>query len=100
MSQHSARGAEWRRLRETQLVNYNYECAGLFPEVCTGDGGGYPLELDHIVPISRGGENTIENTRILCKACNSKKSDRDDVQQKSWWSPKFFPAGAVRKPGY
>lgn len=100
MSQYSSRGAAWNKLRETQLENYGHECVGLYPEVCTGDGGGYPLELDHIVPVSRGGENTIENTRILCKACNGKKSDKSDIAMKSWWSPRFFADGPIRKPGY
>ena len=44
---------------------------------------GKPLTLqectiDHIIPRSRGGENEIENYRILCPACNQFKSDRLD----------------------
>lgn len=31
------------------------------------------LTLDHVVPLSRGGSNTIENAQPLCRPCNSSK---------------------------
>jgi hypothetical protein len=33
------------------------------------------LSIDHIVPLSRGGTNTIENIQILCLPCNQAKAD-------------------------
>jgi hypothetical protein len=36
-----------------------------------------PLEVDHIVPRSRGGGNGIENLQALCRTCNRGKSNRD-----------------------
>lgn len=30
-------------------------------------------ELDHIVPLSKGGDHTYQNVQLLCRACNSKK---------------------------
>lgn len=33
-------------------------------------------EVDHVVPLSRGGHHADWNLQLLCRACNSKKSDR------------------------
>lgn len=33
------------------------------------------LEIDHILPISKGGKSTIDNLQTLCKTCNKEKSD-------------------------
>jgi hypothetical protein len=33
------------------------------------------VEFDHVIPFSKGGPTTVENIRLLCRACNRKKSD-------------------------
>lgn len=40
-------------------------------------------ELDHVVPLSRGGPHTYSNTQCLCRSCNQFKSDRtmDEVER-------------------
>ncbi len=37
---------------------------------------GAKLEVDHIVPVSRGGTNDPHNLQTLCEACNRGKSNR------------------------
>lgn len=34
------------------------------------------LTVDHIIPISKGGESNFENLQILCRKCNLKKSNK------------------------
>lgn len=42
---------------------------------CVNCGATKDLQFDHIIPLARGGANTKENIQILCRACNSRKSD-------------------------
>jgi hypothetical protein len=36
------------------------------------------IEFDHVIPYSKGGPTSLENLRLLCRACNRKKSNRMD----------------------
>jgi hypothetical protein len=38
--------------------------------------------IDHIIPISKGGNSTPKNLRVLCRTCNLTKSDKVDEQLK------------------
>lgn len=41
-------------------------------------------ELDHVVPLSKGGAHTEANTQLLCRLCNQIKSDRPMVAMVAW----------------
>lgn len=46
---------------------------------CNGCGWEAPkFQMDHIIPIARGGKHTIRNIQLLCKRCNCKKNDSLD----------------------
>lgn len=56
---------DWKTLKE----RYNFICPSCHksePEI--------KLTEDHIVPLSKGGSDDIENIQPLCKYCNSKKN--------------------------
>lgn len=50
---------------------YAYDCRCLY---CNGQFEALTLTIDHIVPISKGGHNSIENIQPLCQDCHYVKS--------------------------
>jgi 5-methylcytosine-specific restriction endonuclease McrA len=42
-------------------------------------------ELDHIIPLARGGSHTYKNTQCLCRRCNQKKSTAIVGQLRMGW---------------
>lgn len=45
---------------------------------CVKCGDTETLSLDHVIPFSKGGPDTVENLRVLCRVCNSRKGARLD----------------------
>ncbi|MFL5783747.1 MAG: HNH endonuclease [Bacteriovoracaceae bacterium] len=55
--------------------------------ICTKCGSTYALEYDHVKPFAMGGKSTVENLRLLCRACNQRQritffSDKNAFQFK------------------
>ena len=40
---------------------------------CMKCGSGKNLEIDHVVPLAKGGSNRLENLQLLCQRCNRMK---------------------------
>lgn len=65
------RGVFTRQEWEALKVKYNYTC------LCCGKREPeIKLTPDHVIPLSRGGMNTIDNIQPLCRRCNNIKSAR------------------------
>src|SRR5204863_3802865 len=56
-------------VKEYLLLKWGYQCV-----YCQKTG--IPLEMEHIVPKSRGGSNRITNLTLACEACNQRKSNQ------------------------
>ena len=41
-------------------------------------------EIDHIEPVSRGGDHSQANTQCLCRSCNNLKKDRTMAEFLDW----------------
>jgi len=59
-----------RHLRIQILIRDNYKCC-----ICGRSKDEVSLEVDHIVPLLKGGNDDISNLATLCKDCNIGKSD-------------------------
>lgn len=46
-------------------------------KVCKHCSSENDLSIDHIIPVVRGGKNSIDNLQPLCRSCNSKKGGRE-----------------------
>lgn len=53
----------------------------------------FPFEVEHILPISAGGENTADNLALACRSCNAFKSSRKQATdpETSALVPLFHP---------
>ena len=66
----ATRNINWR-LRALVLMRDGARC-----QLCGAEArNGATLQIDHIIPWSKGGETTFENLQVLCNVCNIGKSD-------------------------
>jgi 5-methylcytosine-specific restriction endonuclease McrA len=65
------RGVFTRQEWEALKAKYNYTCL-----CCNKREPEIKLTPDHVIPLSRGGMNTIDNIQPLCRKCNNVKSAR------------------------
>lgn len=63
----------WARKRQAALRRDNYLC-----QRCAQQGRTTAAtEVDHIVPLARGGADDLDNLQSLCRDCHSAKTDED-----------------------
>ena len=60
-------------IREYLLEKFNRKCV-----YCKCEG--IPLQIEHLIPKSRGGSNRVSNLAIACEKCNQKKGDQTALE--------------------
>ena len=68
MAKESRRDNRWKKLRVRILQRDSYTCA-----YC----GDVANEVDHIIPLKRGGSDDSDNLVACCRTCNIRKKDQN-----------------------
>lgn len=68
---------KWHRIANYVFKRDNYTC-----QYCGKVGG--ILEVDHIIPFSKGGKDTMDNLTTSCRKCNRKKKDKSVEEFIKW----------------
>lgn len=67
----------WKKISKQILKRDNYTC-----NYCNQVGG--ILEIDHIMPITKGGTNDFHNLITSCRKCNRQKKDKTVQEFYKW----------------
>ncbi len=59
-------------INQTKVIEVSARCGGK----CMICGTKENLTIDHIIPQSKGGKDSVDNLQILCFSCNSRKHDK------------------------
>lgn len=73
--EHRRRAAKQASSGQYTAVEWQALCRW-FDQRCVACGTATSLTVDHVLPLSKGGSNGIENIQPLCSSCNSRKKDR------------------------
>lgn len=93
-------GKQWRKNNPDRCRNYRIsrraqklangiykvsikEIQKLYQSPCIYCGSSNLIEIDHVIPISRGGQHSIGNLVPACKKCNRNKSNKLIVEWKN-----------------
>ena len=80
MSNKKYNTAEYKTNRRIVLEASGYTC-----HYCKGPAN----EADHIIPVSHGGGNEIDNLLPCCKSCNSTRKNKT-LMRLQYWNRKYL----------
>ncbi|WP_432418374.1 HNH endonuclease [Aurantimicrobium minutum] len=92
------RGADKRKYSKRKRLfiihRDNYKCQLCYTEVNTNLPSWNELapEIDHIIPVHLGGDNTRNNLRLTHRVCNRSRNVTDDYDEESQWQSYRYAA--------
>jgi 5-methylcytosine-specific restriction endonuclease McrA len=71
--------------------------------ICGTSARGTAFEIDHILPVSRGGDDSLSNLRVSCRPCNQRRwnhfpLDAPEVMVRSWIADLYGTRVAMALP--
>lgn len=58
--------------------------------VCAECGSDEDIQVDHVIPASKGGGDEDDNCQLLCGFHNRLKGDKTGRQRVTWFDPDYF----------
>ena len=78
----NARSAKERRWLRRQLIRkYGGRCVLCGEQVVLQEGCLNSATIDHVIPLSKGGADTINNMQLACAKCNHDKGDSIEIAE-------------------
>lgn len=81
--------AETRARRRARMLEAdtrtitNKDRARLLASPCAACGSRDLIEIDHVIPLARGGRHSVGNMQALCQSCNRSKRDKLWIEYKA-----------------
>ena len=73
-----------RRSKEKEFVVIDKDKRRISSQPCAHCGSNKKLHLDHIIPLSRGGNHSVGNLQMLCQHCNNSKHAKVMTEWRMW----------------
>jgi len=67
---------------------------------CAYCGGPFPTEVDHVLPVARGGTSERSNLAAACLPCNREKLDSTPEEWRTWRESEGLPWPPPGRIGY
>ena len=69
-----------QRLKEEHFRRFGYVCPRCRRRYASPE----DFHVDHIIPLARGGRNSLNNAQVICRNCNWEKGDRLNLRDWIW----------------
>ncbi len=81
------------RVKAAAALRSGGHCEACTRKLMTGD-----YHYDHEIPDALGGEATLENCRVLCRACHHTKTSSEDMPRIAKANRNFRKSRGIRNP--